>query len=301
MSWWQERKARKALEKLGMDKNYLKQIGKEIKWGTKELEQQRDDLRKLESPTYHKLIKEINLIIDRDAPIEQKKSVSIKLINNAVLSNYERNDLLKQIESIYGKSNNMKTINADNFEFNDSNSFLLFGQTGSGKSFLVHKLINELEKKYKPNELKYAIFDHKQAEFMVGNNCKQEYLLFGIVKDIDLTLDRLEYLGRIAEKRLRYSETKPLIFIYIEECDAACLDQKRFDDAVIKISKHAKETNMILIYSSSRVAPNTISDNILANFDVVLMGYYSSDNIPERFDSIDIPTKRYDFTVKNLR
>lgn len=104
MGWWQTKKARKNLEKLGFSKQYLNDMQNELREGYQNAKKVRNELRKLESPTYNKLLAKINQIIGANGTKEQKKQFSIKLVNNALLSDFERNDLLEQVEIIYGKS-----------------------------------------------------------------------------------------------------------------------------------------------------------------------------------------------------
>ena len=100
MSWWQERKARRKLVKL-IGKDEAGQMIQELKHGHQQLEMLRDGLREKESDTYRQLIGTINQIIEGKAPATQKKLISIKLVESAKLTDYERQDLLQQIESIY--------------------------------------------------------------------------------------------------------------------------------------------------------------------------------------------------------
>jgi hypothetical protein len=104
MSWWQTRKARKNLEKIGLDKTYLKGIEKELKEGVKQAEAVRDELRKQESPEYIRLVETLNQIVAGNAPTDQKKLISIKLVEQARLSDWEKHDLLEQVEGLYSAS-----------------------------------------------------------------------------------------------------------------------------------------------------------------------------------------------------
>lgn len=169
-------------------------------------------------------------------------------------------------------SDDVRLVNADNIDITNGKSLFITGQTGSGKSYLVHKMIESLEETF-GSELKYALFDLKQIEFQrEGVDYHSQYLLFGVVTNSELGLERLEYLARIASMRLRMKENLPRIFIYIEECDMAYLDQQRFDKAVIAILEHAHETHMQLVYTTSRPSHDTISKNLLKHFDRVLLG-----------------------------
>lgn len=99
MSWWQARKARKDLEKMGLDKDYLKGVTAELKNADK----LRNEIRKQESPAYVKLIAKINDITYKPIPARQRYEMSHDLICQAGLSDWELHDLLAQINSIYGE------------------------------------------------------------------------------------------------------------------------------------------------------------------------------------------------------
>jgi DNA segregation ATPase FtsK/SpoIIIE-like protein len=165
----------------------------------------------------------------------------------------------------------MNITTADPFTFDKSNTMFLTSQTGTGKTEFVRRTIHKFEDAYTPKEMQYVIFDLKAVEFIGEDNHKPEYLYFSIITDSNYGLEKLEELAAIAEARttLRYN---PILFIYIEECDISCLDQQRFDNAVIKINKSAKQANIKLIYSTSRVASDTISKELLESFDSIATG-----------------------------
>ena len=114
----------------------------------------------------------------------------------------------------------MNITNAEYFTFNAHNSLLLVGQTGSGKSYLVHQLVKRYESAYKPDEMKYAFFDLKQCEFILGyeDSAKQEYLLFDVElgKTPNYGFDRLDELVSLSIERAENNINKPFIFFYIE-------------------------------------------------------------------------------------
>lgn len=100
MQRWREYRAKKKLIKIvGKDKA-LPMID-ELKEGYKQAEKLRDDLRKLESPEYDKMIGTLNHIVDGTAPVEQKKLISIKLVEQSTLTDYEKQDLLGELERLY--------------------------------------------------------------------------------------------------------------------------------------------------------------------------------------------------------
>lgn len=193
----------------------------------------------------------------------------------------------------------MNLTSADYFTFNVDNSLLLIGQTGSGKSYLVHELVKRYERAYTPEEMKYAFFDLKQSEFGVSwGTVKQDYLLFDVEYSGDeKTFQRLEELADLAELRVAEGIEQPFIFIYIEECDLIMLDAKRFDKAFIKIAKNAKEANIKIIFSTSRPSPDVLSEELKNTFDLILAGPL----VPDDYSTIGIEKpvnlSKYQFSV----
>lgn len=167
----------------------------------------------------------------------------------------------------------MNITNADYFTFNVDNSIFIAGQTGSGKSYLVHKLIDRLQAALSPDEVRFVFFDLKQIEF---NDTDKNYLYENVIIDPEEGLQKLDELANLSNERMQSKETKPQIFIYIEECDMAAVDQKRFDRAVIQINNNAKDASMKLIYSTSRPALDVVSKELLASFDLIMAGQLAS-------------------------
>lgn len=171
------------------------------------------------------------------------------------------------------------TTNADYFTFNVDNSMLLTGRTGSGKTELVRRYIARLERAFKPGEMQYAIFDLKAVEFSaeggVGNKPEYNHTHHRTGKPEDV--DYLEELAALAKSRAGVDgETKPLIFIYIEECDFAVQYPDRFVPAVMTINEYAKAANMKLIYSTSRLDSVTVPPELRDSFDLILSGYLAT-------------------------
>jgi hypothetical protein len=101
MGWWQARKARKELEKMGLDKKYLKSMQAKLEQGHEQAKDLRDELRKQESPTYRKLVMRINEISYEPLPARQRYTMSLDLVREAGLTGWERSDLLAQIGNNY--------------------------------------------------------------------------------------------------------------------------------------------------------------------------------------------------------
>ena len=176
---------------------------------------------------------------------------------------------------------------------------LLVGQTGSGKTELARKIKDNLELAFSPDEMKYALFDLKIVEFQTEHgNSKKEYLLFDVVNDSeDFGFSKLEELAALSSYRALLDNPKPLIFVYIEECDFAMMNQKRFDDSVITINQNARKANMKLIYSTSRPCDKTVSKRLLHSFELILTGPLQDCD----YDYLEVPRvsdlKLYDFAL----
>ncbi len=158
---------------------------------------------------------------------------------------------------------------------------LLLGETGSGKTYLVKSLLRRMEAAMSPDKFKYVLFDLKQVEFSLDSpdGARSEYLYWDVIIDPDEGLDKLEELARLSSERVTLDNKDPMIFIYIEECDMAALDQERFDAAVIAINQNAKAANMKLVYSTSRPGADVVSEKLTKSFDLTLRGeqnYYFS-------------------------
>lgn len=195
----------------------------------------------------------------------------------------------------------MNITSAEYFTFNAHNSALIVGQTASGKSYLVHEYLKRLEKAYQPGDMQYAIFDLKQVEFdpSYEDGAKQEYLLFDVITDSGIEgLQKLEELATLVTKRANNKKRHPFLFIYIEECDIAYVYQQRFDDAVIAINERAKDANVQLIYSTSRLGEETISKRLRDSFNLLLVGQLADKETAKFLEVEFIPSiQRFGFMV----
>lgn len=174
----------------------------------------------------------------------------------------------------------MNITNAEYFTFNAHNSLLLVGESCSGKTYLARRLVERYMQAKNPDELKFVFFDLKQVEFsdFMDEEEKRPYLLFDVQFGDEKSFDVLDQLADLSIERTQSNAQMPLIFIYIEECDMACQNQSRFDEALITINQNAKKANMKLIYSTSSPRPDTISKELVDSFNLVLIGILSYDH-----------------------
>lgn len=191
----------------------------------------------------------------------------------------------------------MNITNAEYFTFNVDNSILLVGMTASGKSYLLDRLIEDLTGAHTPESLQFVILDMTMVDFGFLRRKRPEFLRTH-ENNPEKALDVLDEMAQLARERSTKKNPQPLLFICIEECDMAALDQVRFDTAVIDINKHAKKANMKLVYSTSSPRDSVVSRELQHSFDLTLAGKLNSSfdyemlGVPE-----PKPHNMYDFVV----
>jgi DNA segregation ATPase FtsK/SpoIIIE-like protein len=166
----------------------------------------------------------------------------------------------------------MNLTTSEYFTFNVDNSLLLVGQTGSGKSVLQDELIRKLVASNSPETLQFVLLDMTSADYWDLRQDHKEFIKKYVAINSDEGLDVLDEMAALSEKRKNQQDPLPQLFICIEECDMAVLDQSRFDKALITINANAKKANMKLIYSTSRIGEQTISKDLMKRFDLILAG-----------------------------
>lgn len=192
----------------------------------------------------------------------------------------------------------MNTTNADYYTFNTGNSLLLLGKSGSGKSVLCETLFKRLIQAKQPDELRFVVLDMTCHDAEILRDERLEY----IEELVEGT--HIEKAFEVLEKYAELSKTgrpneKSELVIFIEECDMARYDFNRYETNIKVLISNAELARMRLIYSTSVIAPQTVSQELLEAFDVVLVGHqYDSEarqylGVP---DTDDFP--EYSFVVK---
>ena len=149
---------------------------------------------------------------------------------------------------------------------------IIFGNTGSGKSNLLHMLITNLTKTYSPDELKLALVDPKYVEF---NSYKSLPHLFGSVartpEDINTILDNC--LAQVGN-------SNSSIIILIDELAELTFN----DDAISKINpilNNDTNSNIYLIMATQR--PIAIPDEIITKTKTQICFPLSQRKLPKSF------------------
>lgn len=239
-----------------------------------------------------------------EAPIPGKSLVGIEIPNNiktmvglgSLLSQDEYTSSEKPLLVALGKSISGSSIFANLAKMPH---LLIAGATGSGKSVIIHAIINSLLFRNSPENLKFIMIDPKRVELTQYN--KITHLLTPVItdakkvimslkwasKEMDRRYDILEtnrvrdvesyhknILPVILEKfkknqpvdRWEYPEIMPYIVIVIDElADIMQAYPRELESAVIRLAQMSRAVGIHLILSTQRPSVNVITGLIKAN------------------------------------
>ena len=174
---------------------------------------------------------------------------------------------------------------------------LIAGTTGSGKSSLIHALINSLIYKNSPYDLKFILIDPKKVEFALYNNLPHLYTpvikdpkkavqtLNWLVQEMDRRYAILEECGKqnitgyhqfVMEKykkaegrensREKLPEKMPYIVLIIDElADFMMKYPKEMESGIVKLAQMARAIGIHLILATQRPSTNIITGVIKGN------------------------------------
>jgi S-DNA-T family DNA segregation ATPase FtsK/SpoIIIE len=150
---------------------------------------------------------------------------------------------------------------------------LFTGETGSGKSTLIHAIITTLIQYKKPEELRFVLGDLKRAEFGVYRNvkhvnrvCVNEKTLLPALQKVKAEMDRrgdlLDQYDTINHVK-NLPEKLPYILVIIDEV-AMLKKNKKIREIIEEISAIGRSLGVQLLLSMQR-ADHTLMDGALKN------------------------------------
>lgn len=175
---------------------------------------------------------------------------------------------------------------------------LIAGTTGSGKSSLMHVLINSLIYKNSPYDLKFIMIDPKKVEFALYNNLPHLYTpvikepkkaiqtLNWLVQEMDRRYQILEEIGKqninayqtyVADKyqkalargsdnKEKLPEKLPYIVLVIDElADFMMKYPKEMESGIVKLAQMSRAVGIHLILATQRPSTNIITGVIKGN------------------------------------
>ena len=151
---------------------------------------------------------------------------------------------------------------------------LIAGTTGSGKSILLHSIINSLINR---ENIKFVLIDPKRVEFTYYNGLTNLYC--PVAKDTESALSSLENLIAEMEKRfiklekagardiINYKGIMPYIVVIIDElADLMMSSKKDTQDLLCKLAQKSRACGIYIVAATQRPSVNIITGSIKANF-----------------------------------
>ena len=152
---------------------------------------------------------------------------------------------------------------------------IIFGDTGSGKSNLLHTLITNLIKAYSPDELKLALIDPKQVEFDSYKNLP--HIHNALIKSTNAVPDLLNS----CIDKIKYNNKNALLII-IDEIAELTLNEDIMSKLTYLLNEGAKH-NIYIIMATQR--PSAIPDEIINKTKTQIYFPLRNSKPPKNFSS----------------
>lgn len=152
---------------------------------------------------------------------------------------------------------------------------LVGGATGSGKSIMLHSMINSLL--VRDDSVRLALIDPKRVEFSCYDGMSQ---LYGpIARSVQDSLELLQSLIGEMERRFMklekdgcrdirsYGKHMPFIVVVIDElADLMMVSKKTVQDLICRLAQKSRACGMHLIVATQRPSVDVVTGLIKANF-----------------------------------
>lgn len=238
------------------------------------------DLRLQSGGTYKKLEKhltEIALTLRSLSnpliyPITQEGIVRMEVMmaeQDRVLFNSIEQDTNYKIPLILGKCRRGNSIIADLAEMPH---LLVSGTTGSGKSMILHSIINSA---FLNNNM-VALIDPKRVEFSCYDSDRR--LHCPIAKTTNEALELITNLIQTMEERFKilekhkcvnifeYGEMSPIVLVIDELADLMLADKKQTQELICRLAQKSRACGIHIVVATQRPSVDIITGSIKANF-----------------------------------
>lgn len=166
------------------------------------------------------------------------------------------------------------------------NLILLVGTSGSGKSVFHSQIYKELIKQNTPNELGFMFIDNTRIDF---NDFPQEYTIKKTIDNQKAFRD-FEYIAQEVEDRnSRVKKNDRALFVHIEECDQFASDPTATEHFYKSFIQYKNNSNVYVIYSTSRPDVDGLPDWLLANADLKVVFNLASETDCQRLTGNNMP------------
>ncbi len=147
------------------------------------------------------------------------------------------------------------------------NLILLVGESGTGKSVLGYHIYQQLFKQNSPKEITFVLIDNVHLEFTQWDQ-QSPYLLCQNITNQEKAFEVLENIAH--EVKLINTGTKHY-FIHIEECDQFAKEPFRMKGILSSLIDSDANSNVHIVFSTSRPAPEIITDWLLELTDLKII------------------------------
>lgn len=184
------------------------------------------------------------------------------------------------------------------FDLARAHHVLIAGDTGAGKSVLLHSIILSLLYNKRPDELQFVLIDPKNVEFdayhMISNYAKVIHESNEAIAELDSIIIEMDNRFELFKKadvqnieeynHLSGQKSLPFIVVVIDEfADLMFIEGEAFESKLSHLAALAHRVGIHLVISTQRPSCNVISGSIKANFATRIAFMVTSE-----FDSIVI-------------
>jgi len=142
---------------------------------------------------------------------------------------------------------------------------LISGRTGSGKSYLLHKLIKYFTENYKSGELKLVLIDPKRVEYSEYKD--SSYLFCPVIYTVPEAKEVFKTIGKEIDKRKNTKEKMPQIAIIIDELSDLTRSGflEFFEEKMSKAATEGKAFGIKIFMATSCPSPEDVFTEKIKN------------------------------------